>query len=47
MLERMEENCAEAGVMSSVVILNIRIKKGTEKYRAKQNSGDPQIESKM
>ena len=33
-------------VMSSVVILNIRIKKGTEKYRAKQNSGDSQIESK-
>ena len=33
-------------VMSSVVILNIRIKKGTEKYRAKQNSADSQIESK-
>ncbi len=33
-------------VMSSVVILNIRIKKGAEKYRAKQNSGHSQIESK-
>ena len=33
-------------VMSSVVILNIRIKKGADKYRAKQNSGNSQIESK-